>query len=312
MKPKRLLIIDDLHPAFMEKLAGAAFQCDYLPEVTPEDVAKKLLAYDGLVLRSKLKIDRHLLQRATGLDLIARAGAGVDQIDHEALKASGITLLAAPEGNRDAVAEHTVGMLLSLLNRFPQADRDIRSGQWQREFFRGRELSQLTVGILGYGHMGQAFAKRLSSFGCKVLAYDPRPLQGQAENWASLVSLEALHKEADVLSIHFPLTQENENSINAKFLAPFQKKLILLNTARGKNLNLPEVYGLVKTGKITQLGLDVLPEEPPHGAFYEEMFADERVLFTPHVAGWTFASYRKISEVLAEKVLQFYREKAKN
>jgi D-3-phosphoglycerate dehydrogenase len=198
-------------------------------------------------------------------------------------------------------------MLLNLLNRFPQADRDIRSGQWRREFFRGRELSQLTIGILGYGHMGKAFAKRLGSFGCKVLAYDPKFLP-KTEKGVSLVPLEKLQQEADVLSIHFPLTKENESSIDAAFLKPFQKKLILLNTSRGKNLNLPEVYELVKKGKVTQLGLDVLPEEPPHGALYEEMFADERVLFTPHVAGWTFASYRKISEVLAEKVLAFYEK----
>lgn len=307
MKPKRLLIVDDLHPTFIERLESAAFQCDYLPDITPEAITEKLPVYDGLVLRSKLKIDSTLLRVAKGLDLIARAGAGVDQIDQEALKASGVTLLAAPEGNCDAVAEHTIGMLLSLLNRFPQADHDVRRGQWRREFFRGRELTELTVGILGYGHMGQAFAKRLSAFGCKVLAYDPKfPIQ--KEKWASIVSLEVLHQEADVLSIHFPLTQENEKSINAKFLAPFQKKLIVLNTSRGKNLDLLEVYALLKAGKITQLGLDVLPEEPPKGELYEEMFADSRVLLTPHVAGWTFASYRKISEVLADKVLSFYTQ----
>jgi D-3-phosphoglycerate dehydrogenase len=256
-------------------------------------------------MRSKFKLNRQYIDAAVNLRLVCRAGAGMDNIDVAYAEEKGITLINAPEGNMDAVGEHAVGMLLSLMDNLNIADAQIRNGSWQREANRGYELKGKTVGIIGYGYMGHSFARKLSGFEVNVIAYD-KYKTGFSDQYAREASMEEIVKHSDVLSLHIPLTPETNSLVSEEYLFHFKKPIFLINTSRGKVVQTRAVLNAIKQGKILGAGLDVLETERFPGLAEQEWFGElkqsGKVLLTPHVAGWTFDSYRKISEVMAEKL----------
>jgi D-3-phosphoglycerate dehydrogenase len=302
---RKILIVDDLHPAFKEKANALGYEVDDRPEITRAETLAAIKDYDGIAVRTKFKIDQELFDAAPNLKFVARAGAGLDNIDTDIAKQKGIALLAANEGNRDAVGEHAIGLLLSLMNNFRKADIEIRNGIWEREGNRGYELKGKTVGIIGYGFMGQSFARKLSGFDVNVIAYD-KYNTGFSDEFAREVSMEEIVKHSDVLSFHIPLTRETKQMVNDEYLFHFKKPLFLINTARGEIVNTRSVLNYIKSGKILGAGLDVLEQEKfpllKEQTWYTDLVDNGSVILTPHVAGWTFDSYRRISEVLAEKL----------
>jgi len=305
MKNKNILIVDDIHPIFIEQAEAMGYHCDYQPAIKPEQAYEIIGNYEGLVIRSKFLVTKTVFDLAKNLQFICRAGAGMDNIDEAYAKEKGIILINAPEGNRDAVGEHAIGMLLNLMNNMNRSDAEIRNGVWKREANRGYELKGKTVGIIGYGFMGHSFAKKLSGFEVNVIAYD-KYKTGFSDQYAREVSMEEIVKHSDVISFHVPLTSETNGLVDDEYLFHFKKPIFLLNTSRGKVVKTHAVLNAIKQGKILGAGLDVLEVEkfPALGeqAWFEELRQSGKVLLTPHVAGWTFDSYRRISEVMAEKL----------
>ncbi|MGB4398045.1 MAG: NAD(P)-dependent oxidoreductase [Daejeonella sp.] len=302
---KKILIADHLHPAFKEEAEKLGYICDDMPLVSREETLQILNDYSGIAIRTKFLIDKEIIDSSPNLMFIARAGAGMDNVDEEYAKSKGIICINAPEGNRDAVGEHVIGMLLSLLNNLRQGDQQIRSGIWDREGNRGWELKGKTVAIIGYGNNGRSFARKLSGFEVNVIAYD-KYKTGYSDEYASEVSMEQIVKLADVLSFHIPLTRETRRLFNEEYLFHFRKPIVLLNASRGEIIDTNAVVSGLKNEKITAAGLDVLEVEKfpalSEQRWFEELKKSERVILSPHVAGWSFESYRKISEVLAEKL----------
>jgi len=302
----RVLIVDDVHPVLMDQLVALrGVAVDYRPNILTEEVPAALREADGLVVRSKIFLDAHVLAAAPRLKFIARAGAGMDNIDEAAAIALGIRLFNAPEGNRQAVAEHVLGMLLGLFNRLREADASVRAAAWEREKHRGLELHGRTVGLIGYGNNGKATAKLFAAFGCKVLAYD-KYLTGFGEGNIREVSLEQLFEQAEILSLHLPLTTESRGMVNASFLAAFERLQFLVNAARGEIVVLADLLEALEQNKLRGACLDVLEIEKPSNwdqALMQRLFQQEQVMLSPHIAGWSVESYRKISEVLASKLL---------
>ena len=310
---KKVIFIDSVHPILAEKLENAGYECDWKTELKREEILPLLKDYEGAVIRSKFKFDAAVFEAAPKLKWIARSGAGMENIDRELAEQKGIQCFNSPEGNRDAVAEHALGMLLSLFNNLNRADQEVREGQWNREKNRGIELKGKTVGILGYGFMGQAFAERLQGFGVKVIAYD-KYKSDFSSKLVQEANLETFFAETEILSIHLPQTEETTFMINEKFLNQFANPLFVLNTARGKNVNTAELVSALKSGKVRGACLDVLEyeklsfeslkaEELPEA--FQYLRKAENVILSPHVAGWTKESYVKLSEILAEKILKF-------
>ncbi|RVU01987.1 phosphoglycerate dehydrogenase [Mucilaginibacter limnophilus] len=301
----KILIVDDLHPAFIQGAEAKGYVCDYRPQFTLTDAMQVIGDYHGLAIRSKFEVDKTVIDAAVSLRFIARAGAGIDNIDGDYAAQKGLTIYNAPEGNADAVGEHAVGLLLALINKFNTADAEIRDGKWLREENRGYELKGKTVGIIGYGHMGQSFARKLSGFEVNVIAYD-KYKTGFSDQYAREVSMEEIVKHSDVLSLHVPLTHETQHLVDEEYLFHFKKPIFFINTSRGKTAKVRTVLDAIGKGKIIAAGLDVLEVEKFPALAEQEWFEDlkrsGKVLLTPHVAGWTFESYRKISEVLAEKL----------
>ncbi|RZL15182.1 MAG: phosphoglycerate dehydrogenase [Pedobacter sp.] len=306
---KKILIVDDLHPVFKERAKLLGFKVDDRPLISREETMEVIKDYTGIAVRTKFRIDKTLFDAATNLEFVARAGAGLDNIDEAIAKERGIKLLNAPEGNMDAVGEHATGLLLSLMNNFRNADQQIRNGKWDREGNRGYELKGKTVGIIGYGFMGKSFAKKLKGFEVNVIAYD-KYKTGFSDDFAKEVSMEEIVRQSDVLSLHIPLTSETRQMVNEEYLFHFRKPIFFINTARGEIVNTTALLAALNQGKILGAGLDVLEAEkfPLLGLqdWYADIVATEKVILTPHVGGWTFDSYRKISEVLAEKLGQLY------
>lgn len=308
MKPS-ILIVDDIHATFLEQLTEAGYTLNYQPDYSREDAEAVIANYDGLVIRSKFQVDRSFLDLAAQLTFIARGGAGMDNIDEAYAAKRNITLLNAPEGNRDAVGEHMMGMLLSLMNHLQRGHQQIIQGTWAREQNRGFELAGKTVALIGYGNNGQAMAKKLSGFEVEVIAYD-KYKTGFTDAYAREVSMEEVVRHADILSFHIPLTSETKSLVNTEYLYHFKKPFFLLMGARGGIVEIPAVLKALDTGKILGAAFDVLPVEkfPPlaEQAWYPELAARENVLLSPHVAGWTFESYVKIADVLAKKIIQLH------
>jgi D-3-phosphoglycerate dehydrogenase len=302
---KKILIVDDLHPAFKEQAKLLGYDVDDRPLISRAETLEVIKEYAGIAVRTKFRIDQEIFDAATNLEFVARAGAGLDNIDEAIAKQKNIQLLNAPEGNMDAVGEHAVGLLLSLMNNFHNADQQIRNGKWDREGNRGYELKGKTVGIVGYGFMGKSFAKKLKGFEVNVIAYD-KYKTGFTDEFAKEVSMEEIVRQSDVLSLHIPLTKETRQMVNEEYLFHFRKPIFFINTARGEVVNTTAVLNALKQGKILGAGLDVLEAEkfPLLGLqdWYADIVASGNVILTPHVAGWTFDSYRKISEVLVEKL----------
>lgn len=290
----------------MEMAAAKGYHCDYKPLIKADEAMQIIGGYAGLVIRSKFKVDKLVLDAATNLRFVARAGAGMDNINEAYAAEKGISLINAPEGNSDAVGEHAVGLLLSLMNNLNKGDAEIRNGSWLREANRGYELKGKTVGIIGYGHMGHSFARKLSGFQVDVIAYD-KYKTGFSDRYAREVSMEDIVKHSDVLSLHIPLTPETNGLVDDEYLFHFKKPIFLINTARGKAVKTSAVLNAIKQGKILGAGLDVLEVEkfPALGeqAWFDELRQSGKVILSPHVAGWTFDSYRKLSEVMAEKLI---------
>lgn len=307
----KLLIVDDIHAVFLDRLTAAGLTCDYQPDFNKADTLAVIDQYQGLVVRSKFRVDREFLDQAPGLRFIARGGAGMDNIDEDYAAEKGVTLLNAPEGNRDAVGEHMIGMLLSLMNKLATADREVRDGLWRREENRGLELGGRTVALIGYGNNGRAMAKKLSGFGVTTLAYD-KYKTGFSDAYATEVSMEEIVKRADVLSLHIPLTRETRNLVNEEYLFHFRKPIFLLNGARGEIVDVPAVLGAMEKGRVLGAAFDVLPvEKQPalqEAPWFAPLIANERVFLSPHVAGWSVESYFKIADVLASKVLDFAQQ----
>lgn len=303
----RILIIDDIHEVFLEKLKVAGMEVDYQPTMTLEELFPILEDYDGLVLRSKIKVTSSIMDQAKKLKFIARAGAGMDNIDELYAQSKGIQLLNAPEGNRNAVGEHMVGMLLSLFNHLHTSHLEIKAGKWLREENRGIELRERTIGLIGYGNNGEAMAKCLSGFGVRILAYD-KYKTGFGNEFVIESTLEEIYMYADVLSLHVPLTPETFEMVNADFLNSFLKPIYFLNGARGEVVNMPALVEALREGKVLGAALDVLPIEkfPALEAqpWFKEITTHPNVLLTPHVAGWTVESYFKIANVLADKIIE--------
>lgn len=305
------MIADRTHEILPQRLCEAGFEVSVEPDHDYVSLVQALQGFEGLVVRSKVNIDSAFIDRVPSLRCIGRVGAGMETIDVDYAEAHGVRCLNSPEGNRDAVGEHTVGLLLALLNNIARADAEVRKGLWQREANRGYELGPLTVGIIGYGNMGQAFAKRLSGFGCRVIYYDK--YLDNLEKLVDLerVSLETLQREADVVSFHVPLTEETHHYLDAAFIEAMAKPFYLLNTSRGAVVDTEALVAGLESGKVRGAALDVLE--------YENMQADglgdvpecvhylqrsPRTVLTPHVAGWTVESKYKLAAVLADKMIE--------
>jgi D-3-phosphoglycerate dehydrogenase len=304
---KKILIIDDLHPVFKERAIAMGFEVDDKPLITRAETLAVIKDYVGVAVRTKFRIDKELFDVAPNLKFVARAGAGLDNIDVAIANERNIQLINAPEGNSDAVGEHAIGLLLSLMNNFRNADNEIRNGVWDREGNRGYELKGKTVGIVGYGFMGQKMARKLAGFEVNVIAYD-KYKTGFGNEFAREVSMEEIVKHSDVLSLHIPLTKETRQMVNEEYFYHFKKPIFFINTARGEIVDTSAVLVNIKKGKILGAGLDVLETEkfPILGeqSWFDELKANGKVILTPHIGGWTFDSYRKISEVLAEKLAE--------
>ncbi|AMR31030.1 phosphoglycerate dehydrogenase [Mucilaginibacter sp. PAMC 26640] len=300
-----ILIVDDIHPIFIEQAETLGYTCDYQPHIKAQNAFEILNNYDGLVIRSKFQVDKAVIDLAPNLRFICRAGAGMDNIDEAYALSKNISLINAPEGNSDAVGEHAIGLLLSLMNNLNRADAEIRAGSWLREENRGHELKGKVVGIIGYGHMGQSLARKLSGFQVEVIAYD-KYKTGFSDKYAREVSMEEIVKHSNVLSLHVPLTKETNGMVDDEFLFHFRKPIFLINTSRGKVVKTSAVLNGIKQNKILAAGLDVLEVEKfpalAEQQWFEELRTSGKVILSPHVAGWTFDSYRKISEVMAAKL----------
>lgn len=307
---KKILFVDTVHPILEERLTKNNFYCEHDYLSSKEIIEEKIDQYYGLVIRSRFPVDKQLLDKATTLKFIARSGAGLENINVAYAEQKGIKVFNSPEGNMDAVGEHTIGMLLMLFNRLKKGDSEVRRGVWDREGNRGLELSGKTIGIVGYGNMGSALAKKLQGFNCNVIAHD-KYKKNFSSNMVKEVNLTTLFKETDVLSLHLPLSEETYHYVNREFLNQFEKPIYIINTARGDNLCLADLVEALKDKKVLGACLDVLEYETKS---FEDINSKElpesfrylskakNVVLSPHVAGWTVESYKKLSSFLADKI----------
>ncbi len=308
----KVLITEDIHESFLNLLKKKGVFIDQKLEVKSINDLKKILnQYDGFVVRSRFSMDKDLLSTAPNLKFIARAGAGMDNIDEKYCNENNIQLFNAPEGNRDAVAEHTLGLLLNLLRNINTSSSEIKNKIWSRESNRGVELGGKTVGIIGYGNAGKSLAKRLTGFNVKCIAYD-KYLSDYSDSFAEEVSIELLQKEADIISLHIPLSSDSCHLINDDFFEKLAKPIFLLNTSRGKVIKTSDLVHYLKNGKVLGVALDVLENEniqalsEEEKIWFEYLTVNKNVILTSHIAGWTFESYQKIAEVLASKIIAKY------
>jgi D-3-phosphoglycerate dehydrogenase len=311
MQERLVIFIDSVHPILEQRLTHAGFVCQRHFKTSFEELVEMLPHAYGLVLRSRFTIDAAFLAHCPQLRFIARSGSGLENIDKQACEFKQIRLYNSPEGNRNAVAEHALGMLLNLLNKLNKADKEVRSGIWNREQNRGEELDGKTVGIIGYGNNGAAFAKKLRGFDVKVLAFD-KYKTGFGDHFVQECTLEAIQQQADILSFHIPQNKETKYLFNQEFLKQMHKPFYLLNLSRGKIVETEVLIRGLQLGQIKGAGLDVLEyEQKSFEAFFDRqmppafqaLIQQENVVLTPHVGGWTTESYVKLSSVLADKIL---------
>jgi D-3-phosphoglycerate dehydrogenase len=309
LKPA-VLITDNVHELLISGLEAAGYECHYLPDIDPMIVPDKIKDYSGIVINSKIRVDKALLQNAPNLKFIARLGSGLEIIDLEAAKEKSVLVHRSPDGNCDAVAEHALGMLLTLANNLCTANADVRKKIWRREELRGWELMGKTIGIIGFGFTGTAFAKKLSGFDVKILAFDKYRKDFVNDNPHVLEApIEKIFNEADIISLHLPLTNETRGLVNDEFLKKFKKPIVLINTARGEIAQTKAILNALDSGKLIGACLDVFENEKPetYSAEQEILFANlfERpnVLLSPHIAGWTHESKRRLSQLLLQRII---------
>lgn len=307
----KILHIDKNHPLMLSQLAAQGFENYEDYSSSKSEIEDKIADYDGIIIRSRFPIDKTFLDKATRLRFIGRVGAGLENIDVAYAERKGISLIAAPEGNRNAVGEHALGMLLALLNKLKKANNEVKKGLWLREENRGWELDGKTVGIIGYGNMGKSFAKKLRGFDCQVVCYDILPNKG--DELARQVTLVDFFRQVDVVSLHTPQTPQTVGMINESFINSFAKSFWFLNTARGKSVVTDDLVSALKSGKVLGAGLDVLEYEK---ASFEDFFGNEQlpeslkylleaenVILTPHIAGWTLESKEKLAQTIVDKII---------
>ena len=311
VKKMKILQLDKNHPLISEQLTAKGFLVEEDHSSTYDEVLEKIKDYQGIIIRSRIPLDKNFLTRASHLKFIARVGAGMENIDAETAANLGIKLINSPEGNRDSVAEHVVGMLLILMNRLFIAANEVKNGIWKREENRGDELLGKTFGIIGYGNMGKAVAKRLSGFGVEVIFYDILP--DLSDEYATQVSLREFQERADILSLHIPLTPETHYLIDEVFISKMEKDFYFINTARGKNLKTKALVEAIRSGKVLGTCLDVLEYEKSSFENLESENQDlkflldsDKAIVTPHIAGWTHQSKEKLAQVIVDKILANY------
>ena len=306
----KILLLDKNHPLITEQLSEKGFVLEEDFSSSYEQVLEKIHLYEGIIIRSRIPLDAHFLEKAKNLKFIARVGAGRENIDTTKAQELGIKLINSPEGNKDAVAEHVIGTLLVLMNRLFISSNEVKKGIWLREENRGEEILGKTFGIIGYGNMGKAVAKRLSGFGCKTIFYDIKP--NLSDEFATQVSLQELQENADILSLHTPLTEDTLYMIDEEFISKMKKNFYFINTARGKNLKTSALVNALKSGKIKGACLDVLEYEKTSfenletkNEDLEYLLNSEKAIITPHIAGWTHESKIKLAQVIVDKILAF-------
>ncbi|MFH0895114.1 MAG: NAD(P)-dependent oxidoreductase [Bacteroidota bacterium] len=315
MEKQKILFLDTTHEALVESLNAMGFVCEHHAEMPLEEVMQIIGDYTGVIIRSRLKIDEEFINAGKNLRFIARAGSGMEGIDVQYAEKKGIACINSPEGNRDAVGEQATGLLLALMNNLMKADREVRRGIWIREGNRGHEIKGKTIGIIGYGNMGSAFAKRISGFDARVISYDKYKTNYSDGNTIE-VTLEKIFDEADILSLHVPLTEETHYMVNDDFLKLFRKNIYLLNTSRGKVVDSHDLVKHLKSGHVLGAALDVLEYEA--GSFekldmdnlpsaFSYIIQSERVVLSPHIAGWTHESHIRHAQVLAEKIISLFQ-----
>ena len=307
----KILFTDSVHPLLKSELIKEKNICEENFSSNKEEIEKIICGYDGIIIRSRFAIDKHFIDKAKNLKFIARAGSGMENIDVEYANSKRIKCFNASEGNRQAVAEHALGMILSLFNNLNRSDKEIRNGKWKREKNRGHELSGKTIGIIGFGNNGTAFSKVLSGFDVEILSYDK-----YLEDYKYKSTMEEIYNKADIISLHIPLTEETTYLVNENFINNFEKNFYLINTARGKCVNTKSLVNSMKEGKIKGVCLDVLEyektsfEKLSENGFTEEMkylIDSENTILSPHVAGWTVESNVKISEILFQKIKENFK-----
>jgi D-3-phosphoglycerate dehydrogenase len=315
----KILFADSNHPILYEVLLQAGHECDLFWEKSAEELKKILPQYDALVLRSKFPLTKELLEQCPKLKVIGRVGAGMENIDVEFAKSKGIKCVSAPEGNRDALGEHALAMLLMLFNNLKKADAEVRKHIWIRAENRGREITGKTVGIIGYGHMGSSFAGKLRGFDCKVLAYD-KYKKNFGTDLVTEAAMEDLFENCDIVSLHVPQTSETIHMVNDEFIAKFKKPFYLINTARGKCVETESLVKALERGKILGACLDVLEYESTSfesfdskniAAAHQYILNSDKVILSPHIGGWTHESNYKMSKLIAERMLECFGKSTK-
>jgi len=311
----KILLADSNHPVLNETLTGAGFECDLFWNKNSEELISILPNYNALVIRSKFKITKEIIDKCPNLKCIGRVGAGMENIDVEYAASKKIKCVSAPEGNRDALGEHAIAMLLMLATKLKKADLEVRKGIWLRAENRGFEIKDKTIGIIGYGQMGSSFAKKLKGFDCKILVYD-KYLSGFGNESIIETTLEKLFEECDIVSLHVPLTKETEYMIDDAFIKKFKKDIYIINTARGKCLRTNDLVNALESGKVKGACLDVLEYESVSFEQIENkeipaplnyLIHSDKVILSPHIGGWTHESNFKMSKIIAEKMIGILR-----
>jgi len=306
---RKVLVTDGVHPLLLEGLERLGFQCDYFPKISLERVRGMVSDYDGMIINSKITVDKAMLDSAPKLRFVGRLGSGMEIIDLEYAAQKGVKIHGAPEGNRNAVAEHALGMLLALANKFLKADREVRNKNWQREQNRGFEIMGKTIGIIGFGHTGSQFAKKIEGMGMEVLAFDKYKTNYTKDfPWVEQTNLKSIQSKADFISLHLPYTPETYHLVDSDFLEKCKEGTIIINTSRGSIIKTEDLLNALQSGKVGGACLDVFENEKPNTfsekehEMYSKLYEFENVILTPHVAGWTVESKKRLAEVLLEKI----------
>ncbi len=309
MDKKKVLITDGVHQVMFDGLKNLGFETEYLPNISLEEVHEKAHLYQGLVINSKIIVDKHLIDKMKDMIFIARLGSGMEIIDQEYAASNNIKIINSPEGNCNAVAEHALGMLLALANNLHRADKEVRKKEWNREKNRGFELQGKTIGIIGFGHTGSTFSKKLESLSIDILAHDKyKYIYEDGFSDAQAVELSEIQQRADIISFHLPLNDETQYYCDKEFINKCKKGVIIINTSRGGIVNTKDLLEALQSGQVGGACLDVFENEKPHtftseeDYLYQQLYQMDNVILSPHVAGWTQESKKKLSEIIINKL----------